>query len=207
MNTRAFDDDLTSHPSLLTFWSLKLLFDDGAIFFQLFSALILEAKPESGLSIRRPDPPPPLGKLNADAVHVDDIVALAEIFLGFLCDDKFLIVRAIDSDFRRRYTLGQIRKQSGQWLLRVRQYFQQAKGSINRVVVTEITFFEEHVTAHFAGQQGMGLFHFGLKQGMAGLPHDRHSAVFGDVVIEPLRAFDLGDDDCPWIALQNVPRE
>src|SRR5262249_57681707 len=95
---------------LLSWGASKVVFDDGAIFFQFLSSLSLEAKHESGLSIRRSDEPPSLGKLNADAVHVDNVVVLAKILLGFLCYDKFLVVRPFDSDFRRRYTFAQIRK-------------------------------------------------------------------------------------------------
>src|SRR5438093_462608 len=95
---------------LLAFQTFELLFDDGAIFFQLLSRLRLEAMQQGGLSIGRPNKPPTLGELDPDTIHVDDIIVLAEIFFGLLCDDIFLVIRAIDSDLRRRYTLGQIRQ-------------------------------------------------------------------------------------------------
>src|SRR5215467_174038 len=42
---------------------------------------------------------------------------------------------------------------------------------------------------------------------MTGLPHNRLAAVFGDVVIKPLRAFDLRNDDCMGMALQHIAGE
>src|SRR5262245_42531728 len=95
---------------LPTLQLLELAFDDGAIFFQLRSGLSLEAKHESRLSVGRPNQPPTFRELDADAVYVDNIVVLAEIFRGLLCDHELLIIRAIHSDFRSRDAFGQVRQ-------------------------------------------------------------------------------------------------
>jgi hypothetical protein len=63
------------------------------------------------------------------------------------------------------------------------------------------------MAAHFAGERGIGLFHFRFDQRVACLPHHRGAAMILDIVKKILRAFHLGDYRRSGICLKYRSRE
>ena len=60
----------------------------------------------------------------------------------------------------------------------LRQNFQQACACVHAIVKAKPTLFEEGVTAHFARQSGLVLFHRGFNQAVACAADDGLAAVF-----------------------------
>ena len=116
-------------------------------------------------------------------------------------------VGAIDTDLGGREGPGDIGEEFAQFLSGFGEDLQQTDGGIDGVVKAEIAVGEEDVTAHLSGQERLFLLHLSLDQRVPCLPHDRPSAVPGDVVVEFLRTFDLADDGGAGILLQDEAGE
>ena len=96
--------------------------------------------------------------------------------------------------------------QYGGRVVAARQDFQQAAAGVEAVVEAEPAFFEEGVTAHFAGQQGTVFLHRRFDEAVAGFFHNRLAAVLFNPRCQQAGGFDVENHFGAGVAAEYVLR-
>src|SRR4051812_7417724 len=182
-------------------------FDEFLQLAQARLGLRLPAQDEERLRVRGADEPPASGNDHPHPVHLDGAAVLAQLLSSALDGGELLVVGKVLADLGRAEGARHVREKLREGNALARDQLEKPGGGIDAVVEAVVAMAEEEMPAHLAGEERALLFHLGLDERMARLPHDGAAAAALDVVVEGLRALHLADDGGAGMVLEHVAGE
>ena len=153
-----------------------------------------KAQHKHGLGIGCANKAPSIGKDQAYAVYFQNVVAFPKVAARFFYDWRLDFLRAGHEQFRGDKTFlpaEQGRKGSGTG----GENGGKARGGVQGVVKAVPAIGKEHVPAHLPAQFRADFAHFCLHEGMPCGAHDPLAAVVFNVAKEPVRAFNIAENE------------
>src|SRR6478672_7038757 len=135
-----------------------------ADFLEMLAGARLEAHHQYRLSIGCANQSPAVAEQYSHAVDVDHLVLRRKIFCRLRDDAELLVVRTWNSQLGRRDEARNICEHFVNTNSGISDDSQQARGAVECVVESVVTFRKEHVTGHLTRDRCTRLVHFFLDQ-------------------------------------------
>ena len=168
---------------------LQGLFHDGFDLVKGSGGFAFAAGYEDRLGVGGTDQAPALGEKNADAVYIYDGILLVKKMAQIVYHLELGGIGTGDAGFGGAVVAGSVGQEGRQGPIGMGKEAEQAAGGVEGIVVAVVFVGKEHVTRHFAGEDGADLAHTGFNEGMAGAGEFGPAAETLYFVYQGLRAF------------------